>query len=425
MMLEEILSWKNLEQALSQVERNGGVCGVDGMQTDKLRDFLHTHYASLVTQLKSGIYEPQLVKVVHIPKSNGGTRKLGIPTVLDRVIQQSISQRLSSLYELEFSENSYGFRKGRNAQMALTQAEKYLNAGKTYIVELDLAQFFDVVNHDRLISVLRRKVSDERIISLIRKYLRSGIMEGGVTTVRTEGTPQGSPLSPLLSNIVLDELDQELHKRGHNFVRYADDISIYKSSLKSAQRVILSMSDFIENKLRLKVNTAKSKLSHPSQSKLLGFSFYKDRQGWQVRIHKDSVKRIKDKIRAISKRNMGTNLRSKIEQLRPVVLGWVNYFKRAKGKGVMQALDEFTRTRLRMCVWKLWKRPSARLKNLIKLGISRQKAYEWANTRRGYCRVAHSPILLRSLNNDYFRKEGYEGFATTYENKTRLTLPFS
>lgn len=340
MMLEEILSWKNLEQALSQVERNGGVCGVDGMQTDKLRDFLHTHYASLVTQLKSGIYEPQLVKVVHIPKSNGGTRKLGIPTVLDRVIQQSISQRLSSLYELEFSENSYGFRKGRNAQMALTQAEKYLNAGKTYIVELDLAQFFDVVNHDRLISVLRRKVSDERIISLIRKYLRSGIMEGGVTTVRTEGTPQGSPLSPLLSNIVLDELDQELHKRGHNFVRYADDISIYKSSLKSAQRVILSMSDFIENKLRLKVNTAKSKLSHPSQSKLLGFSFYKDRQGWQVRIHKDSVKRIKDKIRAISKRNMGTNLRSKIEQLRPVVLGWVNYFKRAKGKGVMQALSD-------------------------------------------------------------------------------------
>lgn len=423
-MLEEILSWRNVELAMSQVEKNKGVCGVDGMQTDELRDFLHTHYVDISRQVLEGIYKPNSVKKVEILKPDGGKRMLGIPTVLDRAIQQAISQRLVGLYELEFSEYSYGFRKGRNAHQAVRQAEKYLNEGFTHIVELDLEKFFDTVNHDRLISILRRKVKDERVLRLIRLYLSSGIMEGGVVSVRTEGTPQGSPLSPLLSNIILDELDKELELRGHKFVRYADDISIYKKSNKSANRVMDSFSQFLEKVLRLKVNRQKSKVSSPSKSKLLGFSFYKSSRVWQVRIHNDSIKRIRRKLKKLTSRNNGKNFEQKLHELRPIVNGWINYFKLAKGAKLMSQLDELTRVRLRMGLWKEWKRPKGRFRNLLKLGIRKQKAYEWANTRRGYCRVAHSPILSRSLNNQYFYSKGYEGFAKTYERRTKLEIQF-
>lgn len=424
-MLEEILSWRNVELAIRQVEKNKGVCGVDGMQTDELRDFLHTHYTDIRQQILEGIYKPKSVKKVEIPKPDGGKRMLGIPTVLDRTIQQAISQRLVGLYELVFSDYSFGFRKGRNAHMAVRQAEKYLNAGNTYVVELDLEKFFDTVNHDRLISVLRWKVKDERVLRLIRLYLQSGIMEGGISSVRTEGTPQGSPLSPLLSNIILDELDKELESRGHQFVRYADDISIYKKSNKSALRVMESISQFLEEKLRLKVNRDKSKVSRPSKSKLLGFSFYKSSHFWQIRIHNDSIKRIRTKLKKLTSRNNGKNFKQKLQELRPIVTGWVNYFRLAKGAKLMQQLDELTRTRLRMGLWKEWKVPKGRFKNLLKLGINRSKAYQWANTRRGYCRVAHSPILLRALNNQYFYSKGFEGFAITYEKRTKIEIPFS
>ncbi len=425
MTLEEILSYQNLEKACIAVERNKGVGGVDGMQTDELRDFLLSSYAKLKQQVLEESYTPQAVLKVEIPKPDGGKRMLGIPTVIDRMLQQAISQRLSQLYELSFSEHSYGFRPQRNTHQAVQQAQKYLDEGNTYIVELDLEKFFDTVNHDRLISVLGWKIKDQRVLRLIRKYLRTGIMEGGIVSQRTEGTPQGSPLSPLLSNIILDELDKELENRGHKFVRYADDVSIYKKSNKSAERTLESITKYLEQTLRLKVNKTKSKVSRPSGSKLLGFSFYKTKATWGIRIAKSSIDRLKKKLRVISKRNNGKNFRTKLGELKPVIKGWVSYFRIADAKSQMDVLDGFLRTRLRMGLWKEWKNCKTRVKNLSKLGIAKDKSYQWGNTSRGYCRVAHSPILLRALNNDYFRHQGYEGFRDTYERKTYLPIPFS
>jgi RNA-directed DNA polymerase len=288
-----------------------------------------------------------------------------------------------------------------------------------------LEKFFDTVNHDRLISILGWKVKDQRILRLIRKYLRSGIMGDGLVSQRTEGTPQGSPLSPLLSNIILDELDKELESRGHQFVRYADDVSIYKKSNKAAERTLESITSYIEKKLLLKVNRTKSKISRPTGSKLLGFSFYKTKATWGIRIAKSSIDRLKIKLKAISKRNNGKNFKTKLGELQPVITGWVNYFRLADAKNNMLNLDGMLRTRLRMGIWKEWKNCKTRVKNLRNLGVEKQKAYEWGNTSRGYCRVAHSPILCRALNNDYFRSQGYVGFSDMYEKITKLPIPFS
>jgi RNA-directed DNA polymerase len=425
MTLEEIVSYRNLEEACIAVEGNKGVGGVDGMQTDELRDFLFTNYHQLRQQILEECYLPKAVKKVEIPKPDGGKRMLGIPTVIDRMVQQAISQRLCQVYELGFSEHSYGFRPQRNTHQAVQQAQKFLDEGNTFIVELDLEKFFDTVNHDRLISVLGWKVKDQRVLRLIRKYLRSGIMEGGIVSQRTEGTPQGSPLSPLLSNIILDELDKELESRGHKFVRYADDVSIYKRSNKSAERTLESITSYIEKKLLLKVNRTKSKISRPTGSKLLGFSFYKTKSVWSIRIAKSSIERLKLKLKGISKRSNGKNFKTKLGELKPVILGWVNYFRIADAKTTMRNLDGMLRTRLRMGIWKEWKNCKTRVRNLRNLKIERQKSYEWGNTSRGCCRVAHSPILCRALNNDYFRSQGYVGFSDLYEKKTKLPIPFS
>jgi RNA-directed DNA polymerase len=425
MTLEEIVSYRNLEEACEAVERNKGVGGVDGMQTDELRDFLLANYHQLRQQILEESYAPKAVKKVEIPKSDGGNRMLGIPTVIDRMVQQAISQRLSQVYELSFSEHSYGFRPQRNTHQAVQQAQKFLDEGNTFIVELDLEKFFDTVNHDRLISILGWKVKDHRVLRLIRKYLRSGIMEDGIVSQRTEGTPQGSPLSPLLSNIILDELDKELENRGHKFVRYADDVSIYKKSNKSAERTLESITRYIEKRLLLKVNRTKSKISRPTSSKLLGFSFYKTKATWGIRIAKTSIDRLNIKLKVISKRNNGKNFKTKLGELKPVILGWVNYFRLADAKKTMEDLDGMLRTRLRMGIWKEWKNCKTRVKNLQKLGIEKQKSYEWGNTSKGYCRVAHSPILLRSLNNAYFKSQGYEGFSELYARKKNLPIPFS
>jgi RNA-directed DNA polymerase len=417
-MLEDVLSKRNLQRALITVERNKGASGVDGMQTDELRDYLRTHYDELRSSILSGSYQPSPVRKVEIPKSNGGVRMLGIPTVVDRLLQQGISQWLIHHYEPNFSQYSYGFRPERNAHQAVLQAQTYLNEGKTHVIELDLEKFFDRVNHDKLMGLLSQKVKDVRILRFIRQYLRSGIMEGGLLSQRLEGTPQGSPLSPLLSNIILDELDKELSKRGHSFVRYADDCSIYVKSEKSAQRVLTSITNHIESQLRLKVNKEKSKISRPTESKLLGFSFYKTKGEWLVRISNQSLDRIKVKCKLITKRNGGGNLTQKLEKLSPIINGWVNYFSIATAKTAMERLDELNRTRLRMCIWKEWKNCRTRVKNLLKLKVNRQKSYEWGNSSRGYCRVAHSPILCVSLNNAYFANQGYVGFAQTYRLKT-------
>jgi RNA-directed DNA polymerase len=422
-MLDRIMDRRIIERALLQVERNKGVGGVDGMQTDELRDYLSTHYQHLRKEVLSGNYKPSPVQKVEIPKPEGGVRMLGIPTVVDRLLQQSISVWLGQYYEPFFSAFSYGFRPSKNAHQAVLQAQTFLNEGKVYVIELDLEKFFDQVNHDKLMSLLMLKVTDKATLGLIRAYLRSGVMEGGVVSQRLEGTPQGSPLSPLLSNILLDELDKELARRGLSFVRYADDCSIYVKSEKSAHRVLRSVTRYLEESLKLKVNKAKSKVSLPSESTLLGFSFYNDAGKWSIRIAKKSMERIKEKSKAISRRNNGSNTKQKIVKFGSLIQGWVSYFWLANAKSAMQNLDACVRVRLRMGLWKEWKTCKTRTVNLLKLKANRQKSYEWGNSSKGYCRVAHSPILCTTLNNAYFTKQGYPGFYNTYQRLTNEIQP--
>ena len=417
-MLEEITAIRNVQKALKQVTANKGAGGIDGMQTDELRDYLNTHWQTLREAILEGNYKPQPVRKIEIPKPGGGTRMLGIPTVTDRLLQQAIAQWLSPKYEEEFSDYSYGFRERRSAHQAVMQAQSNLNEGYEWVIELDLEKFFDKVNHDKLMGLLAKKITDKRILKLIRSDLNSDIMEGGVVSPRTEGTPQGSPLSPLLSNIVLNELDKELQARSHRFVRYADDCSIYVRSEKSAQRVMETITEYIESKLKLKVNRNKSKVSPPSESTLLGFSFYRNEKGWQIRIAPKSLERIKKKMKEQTRRNDPSNAKEKVKKMEAVIGGWVNYFVIAKAKSKMQQLDELVRTRLRMGIWKQWKRPKTKRMNLQKLGIKSHKAYEWSNSRKGYCRIAHSPILCRALNNEYFTRLKYIGFTNYYYWKT-------
>ena len=417
-MLEEILDIRNVEKAFKQVTGNKGSGGIDDMQTDELRDYLETNWQTLRKDILAGNYKPQAVRKVEIPKPAGGTRMLGIPTVIDRLLQQAIAQWLSPKYEEEFSNYSYGFREGRNAHQAVLEAQQHLREGYEWVIELDLEKFFDRVNHDKLMGLLAKKITDKGTLKLIRSYLNSGIMEGGVVSPRIEGTPQGSPASPLMSNIVLDELDKELQARGHRFVRYADDCSIYVRSEKSAQRVKETITEYIENKLKLKVNRSKSKVSRPEESTLLGFSFYRSEKGWEIRIAPKSLERIKKKMKERTRRNDPASAKEKIKKMEAVIRGWVNYFAIAKAKGKMQQLDEMVRTRLRIGIWKRWKKPKTKRKNLIKLGIKSQKAYEWSNSRKRYCRVSHSPILCRALNNEYFTRLRYVGFANYYHWKT-------
>jgi len=417
-MLEEILDIRNVEKAFKQVTANKGAGGIDGMQTDELRDYLNANWQALKTNILEGNYRPQAVRKVEILKPEGGKRMLGIPTVKDRLLQQAIAQWLSPKYEEEFTNYSYGFREGRSAHQAVKQAQQNLNEGYEWIVELDLEKFFDRVNHDKLMGLLAKRIEDKLTLKLIRSYLNSGIMEGGMVSQRIEGTPQGSPLSPVLSNVMLHELDKELQERGHRYVRYADDCSIYVRSEKSAQRVMETITDYIESKLKLKVNRTKSKVSRPNESMLLGFSFYRSKEGWEIRIAPKSLVRIKEKMKEQTQRKDPASAKEKIKKMEALIRGWVNYFVIAKAKRKMEELDELVRTRLRMGIWKQWKRPRRRRMNLQKLGINPGKAYEWSNSRRGYCRVAHSPILCRTLNNDYFTRQRYVGFANYYFWKT-------
>lgn len=421
-MLEEILSGQNVYKSLDKVVSNKGAGGIDNMQTNELRHYLSTHWQELKASIMAGDYYPSPVRKVEIPKPGGGKRMLGIPTVTDRLIQQSISQWLSPKYEGGFSAYSYGFRPNRNAHQAVQQAQKFLNEGKTWIVEIDLEKFFDKVNHDKLMSLLEKQISDKRTLRLLRQYLNSGIMEGGTISPRIEGTPQGSPLSPLLSNILLNELDKELQQRGHSFVRYADDCSIYVKSEKAARRTAASITQYIEQKLKLQVNKEKTKVSRPMESTLLGFSFYKSNDQWEIRISSKSVERIKEKLKANTQRNDPANARVKIQKLEVVIRGWVNYFVIAKAKSIMQQLDEMVRVRLRIGEWKRWKRIKTKIRELIKLGVKKHKAYEWGNSSKGYCKIAHSPVLHTTLKNNYWIKLGYTGFSNYYFWKTKYQL---
>lgn len=418
-MLEEILDIRNVQRALRQVTANKGAAGVDGMQTDELRDYLNTHWSTFRTSILNGNYRPQAVRKVLIPKVGGGERMLGIPVVLDRLIQQAISQWLSPKYEGEFSPYSYGFRPYRNAHQAVLKAQEYLNEGYCWVIELDLDKFFDRVNHDKLMSLLCKKIKDKRTLKLIRSYLSSGILEEGLASPRRDGTPQGSPLSPLLSNIMLHELDRTLEKRGHRFVRYADDCSIYVGSRKSAERVKASITTYLEVKLKLQVNHEKSKVSRPRQSSLLGFSFYGSVNGWKMRIAPKALTRVKEKIREHTRRCKPAALRARIAKVDEIICGWVSYFCLAEAKRHMVELDKWIRTRLRIVLWKQWKTASCRIKHLTRLGMLKTKAYQLAHSRKSYCRTAHSPTLLTTLDKKYFAQHGFVGFHNYYYWKTK------
>jgi RNA-directed DNA polymerase len=384
------------------------------MEVDELLPYLKENWPTIKQQLLEGKYKPQPVLRVEIPKPDGGTRLLGIPTVLDRLIQQAIAQILSGIYDHTFSDNSYGFRPRRSAKDAVIAAEVYINEGCTWVVDIDLEKFFDRVNHDILMSKLEKRIGDKRVLKLIRRYLESGVMINGIKVATEEGTPQGGPLSPLLANIMLDELDKELERRGHKFCRYADDCNIYVKSRSAGNRVMKSIKKFIETKLKLKVNEAKSAVDRPWKRKFLGFSFYIKENKVRIRIHEKSIKRFKEKVREITNRNKGISMEYRIHRLNQITTGWVNYFGLADAKGIMKALDEWIRRRLRACIWKQWKKIKTKYDNLLKLGLEKQKAWAYANTRKGYWRISNSQILSMTLTNKYFEGIGYKSLSKRY-----------
>jgi group II intron reverse transcriptase/maturase len=412
--LEMILERENMKEAYKRVVANKGSHGVDGMEVDELLPYLKENWPTIKQQLLEGKYKPQPVLRVEIPKPDGGTRLLGIPTVLDRLIQQAIAQILSGIYDHTFSENSYGFRPRRSAKDAVIAAEVYINEGCTWVVDIDLEKFFDRVNHDILMSKLEKRIGDKRVLKLIRRYLESGVMINGIKIATEEGTPQGGPLSPLLANIMLDELDKELERRGHKFCRYADDCNIYVKSRSAGNRVMKSIKKFIETKLKLKVNEAKSAVDRPWKRKFLGFSFYTKENEVRIRIHEKSIKRFKEKVREITNRNKGISMEYRIRRLNQITTGWVNYFGLADAKRTMKTLDEWIRRRLRACIWKQWKKIKTKYDNLVKLGVEKQKAWEYANTRKGYWRISNSQILNMTLTNKYFEDIGYRSLSKRY-----------
>jgi group II intron reverse transcriptase/maturase len=413
-LLEKILLRDNLNKAYKRVKENKGGYGVDGMKVEKLLPFLKQHGLSLIKEIAMGKYKPQPVRRVEIPKPNGGIRLLGIPTVVDRFIQQAIAQVLTKVYDKDFSESSYGFRPGRDAHMAVKQAKEYMNQGYRWVVDIDLEKFFDKVNHDILMSILAKKIQDKMVLKLIRKYLQSGVMIGGLYSKTEKGTPQGGPLSPLLSNILLDELDKELEKRGHKFCRYADDCNVYVKSKRAGERVMKSLTKFLEKKLKLTVNKDKSAVDRPWKRKFLGFTFYFNKGKVRIRAHNKSIERLKNKIREITNRNVGTSMEWRIKRLNLLAVGWVNYFKIADMKGKLREIDEWTRRRLRACLWKQWKKIKTKFANLKKFGIPVYKAWQYANTRKGYWRISKSPILSKTLTNQYWINQGLKTFSMQY-----------
>lgn len=381
--MEAVVSRENMLLALRAVERNRGAAGVDGMTTGQLRRHLRQHWEQIKAQLLAGTYQPQAVRRVDIPKPGGGTRMLGIPTVVDRLIQQALHQVMSPMWEPDFSDHSYGFRPGRGAHGAVEAARAYVEAGHRWVVDLDLEKFFDRVNHDVLMARVGRKIDDRRVLGLIRRYLQSGIMVGGSVEQRVEGTPQGGPISPLLSNILLDDLDKELERRGHRFCRYADDCNVYVKSCRAGERVMASLKAFLWDKLRLKVNEAKSSVTRPWEAKFLGYSMTVHHQP-RLKVAARSVERFKEKVRQLARRGRGRNLKHFIEKdLNPVVRGWANYYRKATTYGVFEDLDGWLRRKLRCLIWRRWKRVYTRARRLIALGFTEAKAWRCACNGRG------------------------------------------
>jgi len=399
--MEEVCGRENCKQALARVKANKGSAGVDGMTVQQLPEHLKQHWPAIREQLLSGTYKPQPVKRVEIPKPDGGIRKLGIPTVLDRFIQQAVMQVLQRRWDRTFSEHSYGFRPGRSAHQAVDQAQQHIAAGYRWVVDLDLEKFFDRVNHDRLMAKIAEKVSDKRLLKLIRAFLRAGVMEGGLVNPVDEGTPQGGPLSPLLSNIILDEFDRELERRGLRFARYADDSNIYVRSRRAGERVMKSITRFITTKLKLRVNEQKSAVARPWERKFLGFSFTSAGIP-KRRIAPKAVDRFKERVRELTSRTKGVSIERMAEELTRYLRGWIGYFGRCETPSVLEGLEQWLRRRLRSAIWKQWKRGSVRFAELRKRGVGKDLAAQTAGSAHGPWRLAKSPAISFALPNAYF-----------------------
>ena len=415
-LLERMLTRANMAEAYKRVVKKGGSAGIDKMTVQAMFGYLKEHYSEIVQSVYDGSYKPNPVKRVAIPKPDGGTRNLGVPTVIDRMIQQAICQVLTPIFEPIFSDSSYGFRPGRNAHQAMRKAKEYYEQGYTVAVDLDLAKYFDTVNHFLLIRMLREEIKDERVIRLIKKYLKSGVMERGTIAPTTEGTPQGGNLSPLLANIYLTKFDRLLESRGHKFVRYADDCNIYVRTKRAAQRVMAGCVKFLEETMKLKVNREKSRIGSPLRLKFLGLSLYKGPQGKVgIRAHAKSLKRFKDQIRRLTSRKWSRSMETILLSLRRYTTGWLGYYSIADMKTQMRDISEWTRRRIRQIYWKQWKKIGAKHDNLVKLGIEDSQAWQWANSRLGYWRISCSPVLLTSLTNKYLASQGYDDISERYE----------
>jgi RNA-directed DNA polymerase len=404
-LMEKVCGRENCKQALKRVKANKGSAGVDGMTVQQLPEYLKQHWPGIREQLLSGNYVPQPVKRVEIPKPDGGVRKLGIPTVLDRFIQQAVMQVLQGRWDRTFSDHSYGFRPGRSAHQAVEQAQQYIAEGYRWVVDLDLEKFFDRVSHDKLMARIGTRVGEQRMLKLIRSFLKAGVMEGGLVSPVDEGTPQGGPLSPLLSNIVLDEFDRELERRGLRFARYADDSNIYVRSRRAGERVMASISAFITTKLKLKVNQQKSAVARPWERKFLGFSFTSNREP-KRRIAPKAVIRFKERVRELTSRTRGVSIERRAEELARYLKGWLGYFGKCQTPSELQGLEEWTRRRLRSAIWKQWKRGTVRFAELQKRGVGKDLAAQTAGSAHGPWRLANSPALAIALPNAYFDSLG-------------------
>lgn len=404
-LMEEVCERENCKQALARVKSNKGSPGIDGMTVEQLPGHLKEQWPAIREQLMSGIYRPQPVRRVEIPKPDGGVRKLGIPTVLDRFIQQAVMQVLQRRWDWTFSDHSYGFRPGRSAHQAVEKAQKYIAEGYRWVVDLDLEKFFDRVNHDRLMARIAKRVSDKRLLKLIRAFLTAGVMEGGLVSPVDEGTPQGGPMSPLLSNIVLDELDRELEKRGLRFVRYADDCNIYVRSQRAGKRVMESITRYITRKLKLKVNEEKSAVGQPQARKFLGFSFTNEREP-RRRIATKAIARFKSRIRELTRRTRGVSIERMTEEVSRYLRGWLGYFGRCQTPSVLERLEMWLRRRLRSVMWKQWRRGTVRFVELRKRGVGRELSAKTAGSAHGPWRLANSPALSIALPNAYFDSLG-------------------
>lgn len=411
-LMDQIAEPLNLKEALKAVVRNGGSGGIDKMQVKELKEWFQKNLKELQRQLLQDEYVPQPVKGVRIPKPKGGYRQLGIPTVKDRLVQQAIHQVLNKKYDKSFSNNSFGFRPGRGAHQGLACAAKYVEAGKSTVIDIDLEKFFDEVHHHRLLWLLETRIGDRRVIRLIHRFLKTGIMEGGLMQEREKGTPQGSPLSPLLSNIVLDELDQELSRRGLDFVRYADDMQIFVKSKQSAERVMESLTDFIEKRMRLKVNRTKSAIRKCYETNFLGHSLLLK---GKVGLSKSSEERLKNKLKTITKRNRGVSLGTIIQELKPVLRGWLQYFKHASMQRKMKNIEGWLRRRLKCFRLKQCKRAIGMVRFLRKLGVEEKLSWKTALSGKGWWRLSNSPAIAIGMNNEWFSKQGYYSLVDNYK----------